>query len=172
MTSSDNTTPKQPKGKGFISMLSYWLAVGLGSGLAPKAPGTFGTLASLPFFFLFLLVPFWASVGIILVAFAAGIAICNRASEDMGIHDSGHIVWDEWVGQWVALLPLIYMGNDSFIFITVGFLLFRGFDILKPFPISYLDKKVHGGFGIMLDDVIAGVFSAVCLTTMIYVLWQ
>lgn len=163
--------PKQPKNKGIISIVCYWLAVGLGSGLAKKAPGTFGSLAALVFLPIWLRLGFVPSIIAILVLTLLGVYICDRASKDMGVHDSGHIVWDEWAGQWIALLPLIYWGNSSWLLIGLNFVLFRFFDILKPPPIRQLDKKVHGGFGIMIDDVLAGVFAAAVFTLIIAGFW-
>lgn len=167
--SASNTIPKPPKNKGFVSTLCYWLSIGLGSGLASKAPGTFGSLAALIFFPLWLKVGFVPSViGIVLLTLV-GISICDRASHDMGVHDSGHIVWDEWAGQWIALLPLVYFGNSSLLLIGLSFVLFRFFDIIKPPPIGWLDKKVDGGLGIMIDDVVAGLMAGAVLTAVCFV---
>ncbi len=133
----------------------HFLALGFGSGLAPKAPGTFGTLAAIPLLFL---ANFFSSLqyGLVIIFMAiAGIYICGKAAKDAGVHDHGAIVWDEIVGLMITLFmfPLTWQT------ILVGFLLFRFFDILKPWPISYLDKHCTGGFGIMIDDVVAGVFA-------------
>ena len=134
------------------------LATGFGSGLSPAAPGTVGTLASL-LLFLVLGDTTWPLLLICLAGFIAGIWICQKTSDRLGVHDHGGIVWDEFVGMWLTLLwvPL------SLTTIVLGFVLFRLFDILKPWPIGPLDKRVHGGLGIMLDDVIAGLFANVCL---------
>lgn len=161
--SATSTIPKPPKNRGIVSTICYWLAVGLGSGLTKKAPGTFGSLAALVFFPVWLAIGFVPSVVVMTLLTLAGIFICDRASHDMGVHDSGHIVWDEWVGQWIALLPLVYMGNSHWLLIAASFVLFRFFDIIKPPPIGWLDKKVDGGLGIMVDDVIAGGFTALIL---------
>lgn len=135
------------------------LAHGLGSGLAPKAPGTFGTLAAL--------LPWWVLakltlplyLGVVLLAALAGIWLCGEAARKMGCDDPGSIVWDEWVGLWVALagLPLQWP------WVLAGFVLFRWFDILKPWPVGWLDRRFHGGLGIMLDDLAAGLMAAACL---------
>ena len=143
------------------SLLKYppvFLATGFGSGLSPVAPGTVGTLVSLLLFF-FVKNTGWPLLAICVVAFIMGIWLCDRSSEKLGMHDHGGIVWDEFVGMWITLLwvPL------SLSTVVLAFLLFRLFDILKPWPIGYLDKRVHGGFGIMIDDVIAGIFANVCL---------
>jgi len=96
---------------------------------------------------------------VVSIAAVVGIAICGRAADQMGVHDHGGIVWDEFVGFWIAMaaLPITWQS------VVLGFVLFRVFDILKPWPISWLDKKVSGGFGIMIDDVIAGLAAAVVI---------
>ena len=136
-----------------------FLALGFGSGLAPKAPGTFGTLAAIPVFLLMspLSAPIFASL--VLIMAVAGIYICQKAADAAGVHDHGAIVWDEIVG----FLITMFMVPVSWASIIVGFALFRLFDIFKPWPISYIDKNVHGGFGIMLDDVLAGLFALACM---------
>ena len=137
-----------------------FLAVGFGSGLAPKAPGTFGTLAAIPVYLLmvsFLSTPLYL-IGTLL-ACVVGIWICGKAADAVNVHDHPAIVWDEIAGYLVtmAFVP-VNLTN-----IVLGFALFRVFDILKPWPISIADKKLHGGSGIMLDDVLAGVFACLCL---------
>lgn len=142
------------------------LAFGLGSGLAPKAPGTFGSLAALVFFPLLALLSLPAFLGVVLVAALAGIVICDHAAKALDVHDDGRIVWDEFAGQWLALTPLVptlAWGATDLIWLLAGFGLFRLFDIIKPWPISHLDEKVHGGLGIMLDDLVAGVFAGLVL---------
>ena len=138
------------------------LATGFGSGLSPAAPGTVGTLASL-LLFLVLADTTWPLLLICLAGFIAGMWICQKTSDRLGVHDHGGIVWDEFVGMWLTLLwvPL------SLTTIVLGFVLFRLFDILKPWPIGPLDKRVHGGLGIMLDDVIAGLFANLCLQVIV-----
>jgi phosphatidylglycerophosphatase A len=136
-----------------------FLALGFGSGLAPKAPGTFGTLSAVPIFLLMsALTPLYYAVIVTLMA-VAGIYICQKAADAAGVHDHGAIVWDEIVG----FLITMFMVPLSWQSILVGFALFRFFDILKPWPISFIDKKVHGGFGIMLDDVLAGFFALIIM---------
>ena len=132
------------------------LAFGFGSGLSPKAPGTMGTLAAIPLWWLLAQLPLTSYLVVVLIAAVVGITICGRASDQMGVHDHGGIVWDEFVGFWIAMaaLPITWQS------VILGFVLFRLFDILKPWPISWLDKKVSGGFGIMIDDVIAGLAAA------------
>jgi phosphatidylglycerophosphatase A len=135
---------------------TLFLAFGFGSGLSPKAPGTMGTLAAIPLWWLLAQLPLTSYLIVVLIAAVVGITICGRAADQMGVHDHGGIVWDEFVGFWIAMaaLPITWQS------LILGFVLFRIFDILKPRPISWLDKKVSGGFGIMIDDVIAGLAAA------------
>jgi phosphatidylglycerophosphatase A len=136
------------------------LAFGFGSGLAPKAPGTFGTLAAIPLLLLLcqLSVPMYWSV--IAISVILGIYICDRASSKLGVHDHSGIVWDEFVGLWITFAFIEPQLNS----IIIGFILFRFFDIVKPWPISWLDKRVGNGTGIMIDDIVAGFFAAIILT--------
>ena len=139
-------------------------AVGFGSGLAAKAPGTFGTIAAIPFYCVFAVLPLSAFITLCLVTSIAGIFICDKTSKDIKVHDHGSIVWDEFAGFWITMIPAVYLQQGlSIAWIIIGFALFRLFDIWKPFPIRLLDRHVHGGFGIMVDDVLAGIFAAACL---------
>ncbi|SJN55135.1 Phosphatidylglycerophosphatase A [Vibrio ruber DSM 16370] len=143
----------------------HLLATGFGSGLSPVIPGTMGTLAAIPFYLLLAQLPFWAYLGVTLIAALAGIKICQQTSDDMQVHDHGSIVWDEFVGFWITMLIVPYMvqGSGEWSWIIIGFVLFRFFDMVKPWPIRWLDQHVTGGFGIMSDDVLAGVISGVVL---------
>jgi phosphatidylglycerophosphatase A len=140
-----------------------FLALGFGLGLAPKAPGTFGTFAALPFIFL------TAQYGIVvqlltaLVISVVGIWLCGKTADEVGVHDHGAIVWDEVAGYYITMIGAVISWQT----LLVGFVLFRFFDIAKPGPIRWLDKKVSGGFGIMIDDVLAGIFSLICLQALI-----
>lgn len=137
----------------------HFCALGFGSGLIAKAPGTFGTLAAIPVYLLLAnlsLVPYLA---FILGFIVLGIYFCGKAAKDMQVHDHGAIVWDEIVGFLITMIAI----QPSLISIMLGFILFRLFDILKPWPISWLDEKIHGGIGIMLDDILAGVFALASL---------
>lgn len=145
----------------------HLLAFGLGSGCAPKAPGTFGTLAAIPFWWLFLQdVPLIPYLCVLIAGFAFGVYLCEQTSKDLGVHDHGGIVWDEWIGLWITFLAL----PAGIEWIVIGFALFRFFDILKPWPIKWLDEKVHGGFGIMIDDVLAGIFALICVQGIFWLL--
>jgi phosphatidylglycerophosphatase A len=144
----------------------HLLAAGFGSGLAPRAPGTFGSIAALlPWWPLHFLAPiyYWAGVA---AAFGIGIYACGKTARDLRTHDHGAIVWDEFVGMWIALAPLSMVVQDTprlWLGVLAGFLLFRLFDIWKPWPISWCDRNVHGGFGIMLDDVLAGALAGLAV---------
>lgn len=142
----------------------HFLALGFGSGLAPKAPGTFGTLAAIPVFLLCLsFTPIYYAALVIIMS-VAGFYICGKAAKDAGVHDHGAIVWDEIVGFMITM----FMIPVSWQSIVVGFVLFRIFDIFKPWPISYLDKNCHGGFGIMIDDIVAGIAAWLCMLVIFY----
>lgn len=142
----------------------HFLALGFGSGLAPKAPGTFGTLAAVPLFLLVAPLSSPLYLLLLLLMSVAGIYICGKAAEDAGVPDHGAIVWDEFVGFLITmfLIPISWQS------LLVGFLLFRLFDIFKPWPISYLDKNCHGGLGIMLDDIVAGIAAWACMMLIFY----
>lgn len=137
----------------------HFLAFGLGSGAAPVAPGTFGTLAAVPLYLLLAQLTLGAYLLVLVAAFGLGIWLCERTSRDLGVHDHGGIVWDEFVGFWLTMLA----APQGWWWLLAGFLLFRFFDVLKPFPINYLDRHVKGGLGIMLDDAVAGTFAWFCL---------
>lgn len=138
----------------------HWLAFGLGSGLSPKAPGTVGTIAALPIYWFFMqdLAP-WVYALVLLVTFVVGTYACHKTSEDLNVHDHGGIVIDEWVGMWLTL----FLAPQGIMWMLWGFVLFRIFDIIKPWPIKWFDEQVPGGFGIMVDDVIAAVMAWLCL---------
>ena len=141
----------------------HFLAFGFGSGLAPVAPGTFGTITAIP---VFLLLSNLSTVGytvITLLFFLLGIWLCGQSAEKLGVHDHGGIVWDEIVG----LLITLFAVPVSWLWILLGFLLFRFFDIVKPWPIRWLDRQVSGGLGIMVDDVLAGVYAWIILQLLI-----
>jgi len=137
----------------------HLLAFGFGAGLAPKAPGTAGTLVAVPMAVALLQLPvLWRLLPVLLVCLL-GVWICDRSSRALGVHDHPGIVWDEIAGYLltVALFPL------DLITLGGGFVLFRAFDIIKPPPIRQVDRNLSGGIGIMLDDLIAALFAAACL---------
>lgn len=130
----------------------HLLALGFGSGLMRQGPGTWGSLAALPLWYGLQHLPLATYAGVVGLAALLGVFLCARTARDLGVSDPVVIVWDEFVGIWIALAltPL-----DPF-WIATGFLFFRIFDIFKPWPISWCDRRVGGGFGIMLDDLVAG----------------
>ena len=147
-------TPKQ-----ILSDPILFLAFGFGSGMSKKAPGTMGTLAAIPVYWLFAQTNSVVYALLMLVVRVIGIWICGNAADKLGEHDYGGIVWDEIAGYLITmcLVPLTWQT------IIVGFILFRIFDILKPWPISWLDRYVQGGFGIMINDMLAGIFAGALL---------
>ena len=164
---STSAVPDQPAGKSRepiparCILRDPWcfLAFGFGTGLAPFAPGTFGTLAAVPLYGLLAGLSPAAYLSVVLVLFLAGLPICQRCEDRLGVHDHSGIVWDEIVGYLLTLAAV----RPSWQAVAMGFLLFRLFDILKPWPIYRLDRTVRGGLGIMLDDAVAGVFAGICL---------
>lgn len=142
-----------------------WIACGFGSGLTPKAQGTFGSLAAIVPWLLLrdLSVPAW--LVIIALSFALGVWACEVAGRILGVADHRSLVWDEFVGQWIALLPALLAPWWA---VLGGFVLFRLFDVWKPWPIAWFDRRVKGGFGVMLDDVIAGIFAGVVLLSILH----
>jgi phosphatidylglycerophosphatase A len=132
-----------------------FLALGFGSGLMPWMPGTFGTVAAIPVYLLVAQLPLTAYLALTLALFLVGIYLCGSAARAAGVHDHPAIVWDEIVGFLITMIAI----PPSWHAVLAGFLLFRLFDILKPWPIRLLDRYVKGGFGIMIDDVVAGLFA-------------
>jgi len=147
-------------------LASPWrfLALGFGSGLAPVAPGTFGTLLAVPLYLLLLQLSPGLYLLFLVLAFLLGIALCGVTARQLGVHDHPGIVWDEFVGYWLTM----FMAPAGWIWIMAGFVLFRLFDILKPWPIRWIDQRVSGGLGIMLDDVLAGLFGLIVLQLAVY----
>lgn len=136
-----------------------WIATGLGSGLAPRAPGTVGTLvAVLPWLALREL-PLWGYLAAVLAAFALGVWAAQRVITQLRIEDPGLVVWDEFVGLWITLIAV----PDGGWWVLIGVALFRLFDIAKPWPVSWADTRLKGGFGAMFDDALAGLYALAAL---------
>jgi phosphatidylglycerophosphatase A len=136
---------------------AHFLALGFGAGLSPKAPGTVGTLLGFPLFWLLVGSPFyWAWVAVFL---AVGAWACGVTGRNLGVADHGGMVWDE-IAAFLMVLPFAPASVLGYI---LAFALFRLFDIWKPFPIGWLDARVKGGLGVMLDDVLAAAYAVVCL---------
>lgn len=144
----------------------HFFSLGFGSGLAPFAPGTFGTLAAIPLYLLCVDLSLEIYSGLIILGFAIGIYWCDFTSKTLGVHDHSGIVWDEIVGFFITMIAV----PPTWINIVIGFALFRLFDIWKPWPIKLLDEKVNGGFGIMIDDVLAGIFALACLQALLLII--
>jgi len=145
-----------------------WLACGFGSGLTPVAQGTFGSLAALLPWLLLRELSLPLYLVVLLIGFGVGVWACNVSGRALGVDDHRSLVWDEFIGQWIALLPLLVSAllpasGFAWWMLLAGFVLFRLFDVWKPWPISWLDRRVKGGMGVMVDDVVAGVFAAIVL---------
>jgi thiamine-monophosphate kinase len=155
-------SPAQQAGPGSprpFRSFNQFLAFGFGSGLSPRAPGTLGTLAAIPLYLLASELSMAVYSALVMVAAVAGIYLCGVASRELKVHDHPGIVWDEFVGFWVAMWAVPVNWQT----VLAGFLLFRLFDIAKPWPIRLVDRHVGGGFGIMIDDILAGVASCAVL---------
>jgi len=135
------------------------LAFGFGSGLAKKAPGTMGTLAALPLYYALIQFSETAYLLVLTLVIVSGVWICGKASDEIGVHDHGGIVWDEIAGYLLTMYWVAFSWQNM----VFGFVLFRFFDILKPWPINWLDRRVEGGLGIMVDDLVAALMAAACL---------
>lgn len=146
--------------RALLATPASWLACGFGSGLAPVAQGTFGSLAALLPWLLLRQYSLPLNVVVIVIGFAVGVWACDIAGRALGVDDHRSLVWDEFIGQWIALLPALVAPWWT---IALGFALFRLFDVWKPWPIRYVDRHLKGGLGVMTDDVIAGIFAAVLL---------
>ena len=137
-----------------------WVGTGFGSGLAPRAPGTVGSLvALLPWWFVLRPLEPRLYLVVVMLAFVLGVVAGNWLVARTRIADPSVFVWDEFVGLWIAL----FLAPPGWPWVLAGFALFRLFDIWKPWPVSWADRRIHGGMGIMLDDVLAGFYAAVIL---------
>ena len=176
-----NVCPPCPRTASVWEKLIYWLGIGLGSGLPKRAAGTWGTVGGLVVAIPMLWLGFLGFLAVTVVGALVGSYICGKTSDLMGVHDDPHIVWDEWVGMWVSLLPILWLhfyddallqGHKLSLLLLyfATFVAFRFFDILKPFPIKWVDKNVSGGFGILIDDILAGLMAGVVLIVFISVL--
>jgi len=137
----------------------HFLAFGFGTGLAPFAPGTFGSLPGILLFWLTLDFGLYVQLGVAVGLALAGIWLCGESARRIGVHDHGGIVWDEIAGMYITLLaaPVTLTGW------ALAFVAFRLFDIVKPWPIRDLDHSIQGGLGIMLDDLVAALYAAILL---------
>jgi phosphatidylglycerophosphatase A len=153
-----------PLPPGVLKNPVHWPALGFGLGAAPFAPGTFGTLLGIP---VYLLLAAWPLIGYLLavaVLCLIGVVLCHITARALGVHDHPAIVFDEVVG-FLVTMTLAPAGGW---WLAAGFVLFRLFDIWKPWPIRWIDRRVHGGVGIMLDDVLAGVCALLVLQLIVW----
>lgn len=142
----------------------HLLAFGFGSGVIPKAPGTWGTVVAIPIYLLLQGLPLLPYLIVLLAMTLVGIWLCHVTAKDLGVHDHPGIVWDEIVGYLITMIA----APSSWLWMLIGFVLFRLFDILKPWPIRTIDNGVEGGLGIMLDDVLAGIMALASLQLLAY----
>jgi phosphatidylglycerophosphatase A len=158
----------QPNFKLLLAHPAHFFGLGFGSGLAPKAPGTFGTLVGLPLFWL--IAGYTLNVQLIIIAtlFVIGIYFCDVTGKALGVADHGAIVWDEIVAMMLVLAftPFTWLGW------LLAFLLFRLFDIWKPFPIKQFDAKLKNGFGVMFDDLLAAIYAIAGIKAILWILSQ
>lgn len=145
----------------------HFLAFGFGSGALPIAPGTWGTLMAIPLYLLFAPANWLNYSLIVMIALIAGIYLCHRTAKDINVHDHSGIVWDEFVGYFITMFAV----PVEWYWVILGFFIFRLFDIWKPWPIARLDRRVKGGLGIMLDDIIAGIYAWFLMQIFVFILF-
>ena len=153
-----------PSLKFLLQNPAHFFALGFGSGLAKKAPGTFGTIVGLPFYFLIAPFSLALKLSIISVLFLIGIYFCDVTGKALGVSDHGGIVWDEIV----AMMLVLAFTPNQWQWWLVAFLLFRLFDIWKPFPIRQFDAKLKNGFGVMFDDLLAAIYAIIGLQSLLW----
>ena len=158
-TSENERLPKPSMGK-----LAHLLAFGFGAGCSPKAPGTMGTLLAVGLYLPLSLLSLTSYLAVLVLVILVGVWVCDQAARDLGVHDHPGIVWDEIAGYLLTMVA----APAGWLWIGVGFALFRLFDIWKPWPINWLDRRVGGGLGIMVDDLAAGVVAALCLQALAF----
>lgn len=153
------TLAKLPNVRFLLQHPAHFFGLGFGSGLAPKAPGTFGTLVGFPLFWLISVYALSTQLLVVAALFLIGIYFCDITGKALGVPDYGGIVWDEIV----AMMLVLAFTPNQWQWWIVAFMLFRLFDIWKPFPIRYFDAKLKNGFGVMFDDLLAAIFAIACL---------
>jgi len=153
-----------PTIKFLLAHPAHFFGLGFGSGLASKAPGTFGTLVGFPLFWLIFNYSFGVQLIIITALFLLGVYFCDVAGKALGVADHGGIVWDEIV----AMMLVLTVTPPYWLSWLVAFLLFRLFDIWKPFPIKQFDVKLKNGFGVMFDDLLAAIYAIISLKLILW----
>lgn len=151
--------------KNFLTQIGFFLAHGFGSGKIPWAPGTFGTLVAIPIYLLIYPFSYLVYAAIVGIMFVFGIWLCQITEQALGAHDHPSIVWDEIVG----FLITMFMVPIGWEWMIAGFLLFRAFDIWKPYPIRQIERRVRGGLGNMFDDALAAVYAWFVLQGAVYI---
>lgn len=144
----------------------HFIAFGFGSGAMPIAPGTFGTLLAIPFYLAIQFLPHGIYLAVVILIMLASMWLSDKVSREIGVHDHQGMCLDEFVGFFVTM----YAVPHGLIWIILGFALFRLFDIWKPQPIRYLDEKIHGGVGMILDDVAAGIYACLILHILAWII--
>lgn len=145
---------------------SHFIAFGFGSGTVPFAPGTFGTLMAVPFYLSLQSFSLGVYLTLVVLITIASMWLCKKVSGEIKIHDHPGMCLDEIVGYLVTMIA----APHGFGWMLLGFLLFRFFDIVKPWPIRYIDENITGGFGMILDDILAGIYSFVLLQALAWLL--
>jgi len=158
----------QPDLKLLLSHPAHFFALGFGSGLAKKAPGTFGTVAGLPLFWLISSHTLFIQLAVITALFLIGIYFCDKTGKALGVSDHGGIVWDEIV----AMMLVLTFTPIQWQWWLVAFIAFRLFDIWKPFPIRQCDAKIKGGLGVMFDDLLAAIYAIASLKVLLWLSTQ
>lgn len=143
-----------------LNLKNPWhlLAVGFGSGLSPKAPGTCGSFVAMFICMGLIMLPWYWTIVAVIITTIVGIKACNEAEKAIGTHDHGGIVIDEFAGMFVSIL---FFPQNVWYLAILAFILFRFFDILKPYPVNIADHNISGGLGVMVDDLIAGIYALI-----------
>ena len=160
MSTSSESFYLKPDWRLLFSHPAHFFSLGFGSGLMPKGPGTAGTLVAFPLYWLLApLMSDYLFLLLLIFAFIIGISICDKTSRALGVEDHGGIVWDEIV----AFMLVLFFTPEGIYWQILAFVLFRFFDIVKPQPIKYFDQNMHGGLGVMFDDLLAAGYALFCL---------
>ena len=160
MTTSRESFYLKPDWRLLFSHPAHFFSLGFGSGLMPKGPGTAGTLVAFPLYWLLApLMNDYLFLLFLVLAFIVGISICDKTGRALGVEDHGGIVWDEIV----AFMLVLFFTPEGIYWQVLAFVLFRFFDIVKPQPIKYFDQNMHGGLGVMFDDLLAAGYALFCL---------